>query len=1137
MSAFRNLVLVASAGTGKTHTLTLLLLRALLVDRIAPARVVATTFSRKAAAELRERLERSVHALRDGQPSPFVDDLLRHVPDPAQLSERARALSPALAQVHVTTMHALFLDVLTEGARALGIEQRLELIDEDEQRAEDDEIAYALVEARAAAEETAETMQELVDAGGGLVPYVTTVVDFLREVEEADRDVAGLLPAADHAAIAERVEVLVQLARNPQLRAIAAFAGPAAEVDAAAREGDVPRLADALDALRRVAARGNADVVRNEFKKYKDAWPSWGQPLLHAREFAPLALAFRDFLCDVRSERRARALRTGRIGFGDVLRMAKDLLQRDVEFARRIGARFDVLVVDEFQDTSPLQRELLALLWEDPRHARAAGQPATLDHVRPRGLAVVGDRKQAIYGFRGADVAVFGDVAVALAGDQAARALRLPESGREGTARFAALRDNYRSAPALLQFVNRLSARCLQPSDTPRASYEIEYSPEIEDLQVPKARAAREPDPARPPVYWLPFAGKDDEAQANAIARELRAWMQGSPLRYADIAILARTNATVDTCAAVLSAHGIPVVVGGTRFYRTQEIGDCRAVLELLTSARPGLAAAEVLRGPAASVLDASLLELSRAARLGQVSRWNPEVVQDVADRARIAQVRDVVLHLLPLASRTPPEQLLELAIEALSLRAVWASLPAGALRLANVEKLLEIARRFRSSEALVRFLRVAWNDDSKRESQAATFRDDDDAVRILTIHASKGLAFPIVFVPRIEWQAPAGPGQFAAALADGTLSVRLRDREDKPLAAPSWERVAETVKRRELAERRRLMYVACTRAERHLVFVGGTAPKGEGMAAKGELAQWLQALELPTRDVPEELAQLRELAPRHVQAAERQKPLVPPARLRVTPTAVQDFVLCPRRYVLAHVIAVPEERPAFARAPAPLREPDEALTMSAREEGTRLHRLLETVEPSAFGSDDPTPLLRAVARPEEAELLSLAVPLLTGGYAKRIAEEGASVERERVFTSRHAVDGGAVVVAGSIDLVVHWPVDPRGDAGSRRVIDVVDYKRSRLHSIERYRSQVAVYRAALAERHPDAEVRAGLWSMHETEPHFFDAGEVRAASEEIRSALVQLHRSAHTADTQRKPPDYCLRIRCGFRPRCHSDA
>lgn len=1141
MSAFKNLVLVASAGTGKTHTLTSLLLRTLLVDDVPAPRVVATTFSRKAAGELRERLEQAMVSLRDGTPNPFEAGLSSSFEDdPARLAERARAAVPTLPHVHVTTMHALFLDMLAIGSRALGEGRRLELLDEDELRADDDEIAYALVEARANSEDPleVETMEALVDAAGGLPLFVTTVIDFLRDVEEADRDIATLQVTNDEAAIQARVEEVVAFARRADVLTSEKLGDAAREIDAAFRTPELVRQARALDAFRAIPATGKADVVK-AFKRQKDAWSApWGELWLAAPRFGPLARAFVEFLAAVHAERRARIARTGRIGFGDVLRLSKELLLADVAFARSFGGKFDVLLVDEFQDTSPLQRELLALLWEDPKVQRAPGQPASLASVRKRGLAIVGDRKQAIYGFRGADVSVFGEVAVALAGSRAAHALKLPEPAHEPTspAKFDALRDNYRSVPGVLAFVNALSAKTLVPLAAPAEPFEIDYAATVEDLRTPP-RAHPELPSSREVAYWLTEVGKDDESQADAIAREIAGFMHderaaGRTLHYRDFAILARTNATVDTCAAVLTAYGIPVVVGGTRFYRTQEVGDVRAVLELLALEDSALAAAEVLRGPVASLLDQSLIELKQNAPLGQVGRWDPACIGNAMDRERVAEVQSVLLRLRALAARTPPEELLALAITQLGLRSVWAGLSGGELRLANVAKLLGIARRFRTPDAMARFLRVAWNDDAKRESQAATFRDDDDAVRVLTIHASKGLAFPIVFVPRIEWPPPPSPTAFVARAANGRLSLRLRDRGDSLLPAPSWEDVAAHAKRREAAERRRLLYVAVTRAARHLVFVGGLVRKNDAdpdATPKGEIAHWLSDLALPQRPAPLELAPVLLVEASSCVAAERTAPLAAPRRLRVTPTAVQDFVLCPRRYVFAHVLALPEERPAFAlprRPPADSPAASEAPALAAREEGTRMHRLLETVDPRAFGAKDAQRWLLACAEPDEHGLIEPLAAVLQSPYAREIATRGARLDRERAFSLRRELGEGAVLVTGSMDLVVTWP-----DGN----LDVIDYKRSKLHSIERYRTQVALYRAAVQDAAPAARVRAGLWSLEDTAPHFFSEEETASASAEVDAVLPRFLRESHAPDTSRQPESYCLRIRCGFRPRCHS--
>ena len=339
---------------------------------------------------------------------------------------------------------------------------------------------------------------------------------------------------------------------------------------------------------------------------------------------------------------------------------------------------------------------------------------------------------------------------------------------------------------------------------------------------------------------------------------------------------------------------------------------------------------------------------------------------------------------------------------------------------------------------------------------------------------------------------------------------------------------MANHAKRRETAERRRLLYVAVTRAARQLVFVGGLVQKkpDDPLLPKGEIAEWLDQLSVPRRRAPD-VAPPAEPAPKPVWiAAERMQPVRSPRRLRVTPTAVQDFVLCPRRYVMAHVLALPEERPAFARQRTTEGVKVAEGALAPREEGTRMHRLLETVDASAFGGVDARERLVARAMPEEVALVDQLLPVLQSPYAQSIPAGGGRLDRELAFSLRRDFAAGSVLIVGSIDLVVHWP---NGTA------DVLDYKRSALHSIERYRTQVALYRQALLAAQPAAEVRAGLWSLLGDAPHFFTTDETAHATAEIDEALPRFIETAPSPDTERQPEPYCQRIRCGFRPRCHS--
>ena len=203
----------------------------------------------------------------------------------------------------------------------------------------------------------------------------------------------------------------------------------------------------------------------------------------------------RELLAACEEELRGATARSSELGYGDLLRSARDLLRDRPDIAAEIGASFDVALVDEFQDTSRLQRDMILLLWQRDPLSRAPGALPRIADVRPHGLLVVGDRKQSIYAFRGADVGVFAEICVGLAGADARRQLGIgagqtwePEVP---LADFVPLRHNRRGEPELLAFANELSAARFRPGDGPPQLYEIAYVPATEDLLPRRSGAAR----------------------------------------------------------------------------------------------------------------------------------------------------------------------------------------------------------------------------------------------------------------------------------------------------------------------------------------------------------------------------------------------------------------------------------------------------------------------------------------------------------------------------------------------------------------------------------------------------------------------------------------------------------------------
>ncbi|HEY2369864.1 MAG TPA: UvrD-helicase domain-containing protein, partial [Polyangiaceae bacterium] len=608
----RNVVLVASAGTGKTHALVGVLVHALLGlgelgVAIEPSRVAATTFSRKAAAEIRERLVTELERLAFGAPSPYQTDLeaaakrLSIAWDETVCRSRARRVLAGIEHATIGTLHSVAYTIARSHALTVGLPPAFAVASEDESEAWANEaVAVAMTEH---AHRDGDAIRDLFRLMRGSDRAQAELVRLLGALEEDGRAASSLvLPEGDEEALAARMDALVSRARD--LVADSSHGDAASAVLEAHEEGDAHALADAAGALFSVRKpRGEESPV-----SMRDGLPGTsnrekGEMLAHAwaarGRIAPTAALVRDLVARSQELLADAHARAGAVGFGAALRLARDALRDDPRAAARVSSSYDALLVDEFQDTSRVQVDLLRLLWERDPKSRAPGA-----------MPVVGDRKQSIYAFRGADVAVFVQTCVELAGERACDALDVPRSSVQlparATADLFALRENHRSNAAIIEFVNAFSRECLRADGDDLS--EARYAEAIESL-VPSPRT-KSPDEKR--VTWLRPPGEardtsrleDATIAATYIARAVGNERDddGEPLAYRDFAILAQSNEMLDAAAFALSRSGIPHVVAGRGFFAAREVQDLLALLRFVDRPDDRAALLAVLRGPFAAL-------------------------------------------------------------------------------------------------------------------------------------------------------------------------------------------------------------------------------------------------------------------------------------------------------------------------------------------------------------------------------------------------------------------------------------------------------------------------------------------------------------------------------------------------------
>jgi ATP-dependent helicase/nuclease subunit A len=1179
-------VLAASAGTGKTHALVGVMVNLLLGATgdekgrlrapVLPGAIVATTFSRKAAVEMRSRVLVELSRMADPSAKSVYDawvaDALASMGHPAWLpherAERARAALQRTGELRVSTLHAFATQIVKAYPLEAGFLPEVELLSE----AEDQRISEAASERALLAwlDENGDDARALFDALGSFSGMLELVRSVLARVAESGGRADDLtLPTSDEHDVSASMNQVTRLAAFVASHD-AAFE-PARQVVAAASTGDPFALATAAHAFLAAEYRKRTDIGE-EFRSFRAALDGktneergalFSRLYLRRAELPRAPLIAKSLLVRCQAEIDAEKKRENVMGFSDVLMAARTVCQRHLDARKELVTGIDTLLVDEVQDTSRLQRDLIVLL--RPRDLSQASL-LTSDVAR-RGLFLVGDRKQSIYGFRGADVGVFAELAVGLAGEPAETALRIPKGMVElpanPTADFEALRINRRGTPELLSFANAMSERIFAPfSGSAPAPFEVAYAKDAEDLLPEPGRVAGD----EPRTFWVrpETDGSSSDRMQDALVcariiadergRPMPLTKTGKPPSWKDFAILSLTNESLEKAAFALAIRGIPYVVAGRGFYRAREVLDLAMLVDLLCDLTDLRALLAVLRGPLVAAHDESIIGLTDPGRgLRKLSlEWllGPRNhLIHAEDLPALGRLRDVVLRLSRVLPALGPGPTLREAIAALGFEDTLALLPRAAERIANVRKLLALADREPDHEKFRDELRASI-DRETAEADAATFSEDDDAVRLLTVHVSKGLDFPIVLIPEAgALMSARGGAPWLATLpvldhGPPQLTARFTDHETGlTLVPPSHSAAKEVADRRDRAERQRLLYVAMTRASDRMYFVGlRKVPKSssrEDSSMAAALASVAAAhptlLHVSDQDPNEPSAEDAVSPPLEAaDSAALPEPMrvVPRVRaLTIAPTALADFAHCPRRFFLAHDLGLPEFRKARAATPETLH-----VGVDARREGTLLHAVLEAAPAAAFGSDDAEAFARAEAarlgipedEPHHARIVSRATRFLSSSYARMLSEQGATLLREEPFllSVKGAEGAPDLFLRGTMDLVVRFP------SGETHVLD---YKRARGPRAEPYAFQLDVYALATLDTLGVVPKTAVVFLGGKShEPTFLVPREASL----VRAELASLGKNLCDARTReafpRVPVEECHQIVCGYVGRCH---
>jgi ATP-dependent helicase/nuclease subunit A len=584
-------------------------------------------------------------------------------------------------------------------------------------------------------------------------------------------------------------------------------------------EEKLPRLGEAPDLAAAVEELTEAAKVGRHGAK---AWPQ-------AEDYQEIKKALEDFREELRSQRleaftappegvaaaveagkrflrvAAEAVQTYRerkrqnavVDFQDLLIMARDLLRDHPDVRARLQERYRFLLIDELQDTDPVQVQLVEYLCGG---GLTAGK-----------LFAVGDHKQSIYRFRGADVHLF-------------RQLRqqVPHEGRLG------LTVNFRSQPAILDFANALLGQRLEDYEPLVAHHrQVNPGPCVEFLWSPRGSKESVTEARRTEADWIArriAALVDREA---LVVERTPAGERLRPVRRGDVVLLFRAMSNVHLYEAALRQHRLDYyLVGGRAFFAQQEIYDLLNLLRALENPQDAVSLAGTLRSPFCCVSDESLFVLTRCRAGLWAGLHDPDIAARLPEEqhAVVERARRHLDRWRELKDRLPIAALLGQVFADSGYDASTQFEFLGDRKLANLWKLVDLARIFDRSGlfGLAEFIGRLGDlvQAQPREEQAATQPENADVVRLMTIHQAKGLEFPVVFVPDVD-SSGRDPHQ-PVAHWDARLGCVSRppadEEEEPPFPKFGWRlyEAAETVE--QWHEELRALYVACTRAQDYLV-------------------------------------------------------------------------------------------------------------------------------------------------------------------------------------------------------------------------------------------------------------------------------------------------------------------------------
>lgn len=503
------------------------------------------------------------------------------------------------------------------------------------------------------------------------------------------------------------------------------------------------------------------------------------------------------------------------LDFDDLIIYVKKLLKENKAVRRYYQKLIKYILVDEYQDTDFHQKEIIFYLAEG----------------RKNKLFIVGDMKQSIYRFRGADVSVFQNTKRAL--------------GKN--CNFFDLNINMRSLPQIIDFINDLFGKVMGRNTAGKKDYESVYK---DILPYRKDNSGT--------IEFLSIIPEEEDTierirsrEADLIARKI-IQLANDKVQFKDIAVLFRAMTDIKLYEDVFRKYNIPYyIIAGSGFYARQEIKDILNYLKALDDPNDKIAVAGVLRSPMVGLTDNGLYWWFR----------KNTMPKDNEDKTRLENYLSTYNYLKGIKDHVTISYLLQEIIRCTNYYAILAGQYMGEQRILNIFKLIDSSRRFESKGIFTFKDFTKYIDElvinEAREGEAAVSEEESNVVKVMTIHKAKGLEFPVVIIPDISRRPKSvrGPVLFDRNIKG--LGLKVRDKDGEYEDTEIRKIIKEEIERKELAESKRLLYVASTRARDYIIYSGIFNQDNEGWS------KWLgEYMDNPMVKVTTEISNVSPLTP-----------------------------------------------------------------------------------------------------------------------------------------------------------------------------------------------------------------------------------------------------------------------------------